>query len=65
MPEPPKQPTLLDRTNDYVAAWEDRKRTFDDLRNQTMSDEARHAAIAAYVDASKRFDAARAELMRK
>jgi len=51
-------------TNDFTAAWDERKRLFEKLRSLTMNDEDRKATIAEYKAASKKFDELRTALLK-
>jgi hypothetical protein len=60
-PEPSK---LQEQTTAFTAAWDERKRTFDRLRDLRLTDEARTEAIADYKAALKTFDEQRAKITR-
>lgn len=60
-PEPSK---LQDQTTAFTSAWDERKRTFDRLRDLRLTDEARETAIAEYKAAAKTYDELAAKIRR-
>lgn len=61
MPELTKLGAL---TNDYTGAYDERTRTFNDLRNLSTDDERRAEQITAYQEAAKAFETARAAILK-
>ena len=50
---------------DMIAAYNERRRTFEALGNTNLSDDGRKAALESYRDAAAAFDKARADVLRK
>ena len=50
---------IAQSTTDMIAAYDERKRTFDALRDLSMDDEKRAAAVEAYKKADREFNAAK------
>lgn len=66
MPEKPDDISKAARQHvEMASAWDERKRTFDRLRDLRLTDEDRTAALEEYRAASKLFDDARATTLKK
>lgn len=61
----PELSKLAQKTNDLTSAYDERKRTFDKLRDLNLTDEQRTAAIDDYIAAAKHFDDLRAKFSAK
>jgi hypothetical protein len=61
---PDELSNLAHVTNDFTAAWDERKRLFERLRDLRLNDDDRKAAIADYKKACKHFDELRAALLK-
>lgn len=55
---------LGEATRDFVAAYDERTRTFNVLRSLTLDDEARKEAVENYKAANRAFEAAKAALLK-
>lgn len=51
-------------TNDVIAAYDERTRLFNKLRNLNLTDEERKETIAEYKKAAKLFDELRSQLIK-
>lgn len=60
MPRPSK---LQQKTIDYVAAYDERKRLFERLRDLRLDDAARQTAVEEYAAAAAKFDKLRSDIV--
>lgn len=56
---------LAQATIELTGAWDERKRTFDRLRDLKLSDEDRQKALADYTEASAHFEKLRSAVVKK
>lgn len=55
---------LQQQTADLIGSYDERRRTFDALRDQTMDDTKRQAAIDAYKKANAEFERQKAATLK-
>lgn len=61
----PEKKSIFELTTTFTSAWDERKRTFDAMRNPRLTDAQREAAAIAYATAAANFEKLRAELTKE